>query len=66
MQEQSVVIGRVERKTVAEAGERYVAHFATVKQRKRTTVEDYRGYLRRHLVPYFGERTLDRVPAGPR
>ena len=32
-----------------------------MKQRKRTTIQDYRGYLRRHLVPHFGERTLDRI-----
>ena len=44
-----------------EAGERYVEHLATVKQRKRTTIQDYRGYLRRHLAPHFGERTLDRI-----
>lgn len=61
MQEGAVVIRRAERKTVAGAGARYVEHLATVKQRKRTTIEDYRGYLRRHLVPHFGERTLDRI-----
>jgi integrase len=61
MGETTVVIGRAERKTVAEAGERYLEHLATVKQRKRTTIEDYRGYLRRHLVPFFGTRTLDRI-----
>jgi hypothetical protein len=61
MQEQTVVIGRAERKTIAEAGERCVEHLTGVKQRKRTTIEDYRGYLRRHLVPHFGERTLDRI-----
>jgi hypothetical protein len=61
MGEQTVVIGRAERKTVDEAGARYLEHLATVKQRKRTTIEDYRGYLRRHLVPFFGERTLDRI-----
>ena len=61
MQEQSVVVGRAERKTVAEAGERYIEHLARVKRRKRTTIQDYRGYLRRHLVPHFGERTLDRI-----
>lgn len=38
MQEQTVVIGRPERKTVAEAGERYVEHLANVKQRKRTRI----------------------------
>jgi excisionase family DNA binding protein len=61
MGEKTVVIGRAERKTVGEAGERYVDHLAFVKQRKRTTIEDYRGYLRRHLVPFFGERALDRI-----
>jgi hypothetical protein len=61
MQEETVVIGRAERKTIAEAGERYVEHLATVKRRKRTTIQDYHGYLRRHLVPHFGERTLDRI-----
>jgi hypothetical protein len=45
MQEGAVVIGRAERKTIAEAGERYVQHLATVKRRKRTTVQDYGGYL---------------------
>ncbi len=61
MQERAVVIGKAERKTVAQAGERYVEHLATVKQRKRTTIQDYRGYLSRHLVPHFGERPLDRI-----
>jgi integrase len=61
MQEGAVIIGRAERKTIAEAGERYLQHLTTVKRRKRTTIQDYRGYLRRHLVPHFGERTLDRI-----
>jgi integrase len=61
MQEGAVVIGRAERKSVGEAGERYIEHLARVKRRKRTTIQDYRGYLRRHLVPQFGERTLDRI-----
>jgi len=39
----------------------YIEHLAHVKQRKRTTIQDYRGYLRRHLVPHFGERKLDRI-----
>jgi hypothetical protein len=51
MAEGTVVAGRAERRTIAEAGERYVAHLATVKQRKRTTIEDYRGCLRRRLPP---------------
>jgi hypothetical protein len=61
MQEDVVVVARAERKTLAEAGERYVKHLAQVKQRKRTTIQDYRGYLGRHLVPYFGERALVRI-----
>jgi hypothetical protein len=61
MQAGAVVIGKAERKTVVEAGERYVEHLATVKRRKRTTLQDYRGYLGRHLVPHFGQRTLDRI-----
>jgi hypothetical protein len=56
-----VVIGRAERKTIAEAGERYVQLLATVKRRKSTTLQDHGGYLRRHLVPHFGEHLLDRI-----
>jgi hypothetical protein len=29
-----------------------------------TRAADYRGYLRRHLVPGFGERALDRIEPG--
>jgi len=57
----SVSVARAERKTVEEAGALYVEHLRTIKQRKRTTLADYEGYLRRHLVPYFGGRTLDRI-----
>lgn len=61
MAEQSVAVARTERKTVEEAGAAYVEHLRTVKQRKRTTIADYEGYLRRHLVPYFGGRRVDRI-----
>ena len=30
-------------------------------ERKRTTLQDYRGYLRRHLAPFFGGRPLDKI-----
>jgi integrase len=30
-------------------------------ERKRTTIADYRGYLRKHLAPFFGGRPLDRI-----
>ena len=29
--------------------------------RKRSTIQDYRGYLRGHLEPFFGERPIDRI-----
>jgi hypothetical protein len=49
MHEGAVVLGRAERKTVGEAGERYIEHLARVKRHDRTTIQDYRGYLRRDL-----------------
>jgi len=52
---------RSERKTVEEAGALYVEHLRTIKQPKRTTLADYEGYLRQHLVPFFGGRTVDRI-----
>lgn len=30
-------------------------------ERKRTTIQDYRGHLRRHLVPFFGGRPVDKI-----
>jgi integrase len=61
--ETDVVIAGAQRRTVAEAGEAYIEHLEFVMERKRTTVADYRGYLRRHLAPFFGERPLDRIDA---
>ena len=65
MAEHPTAVARESRKPVAEAGAAYVAHLEEVMGRKRTTIQDYRGYLRRHLGPHFGERTLDR-PSGRR
>lgn len=28
-----------------------------------STIQDYRGHLRRHLEPYFGDRPIDRIDA---
>ena len=58
-----VVVAASQRWTVADAGERYVDHLEHVMERKRTTVQDYRGYVRRHLGPFFGTRPLDRIDA---
>ncbi len=56
-----ISVARADRRTIEEAGVLYVEHLRTIKQRKRTTLADYEGYLRRHLVPYFGGRTVDRI-----
>ncbi len=61
MSEIPAPVARDTRRTLAEAGEAYVTHLEEVMGRKRTTIQDYRGYLRRHLIPSFGERTLDRI-----
>jgi integrase len=49
--------------TLAEAGARYLTHLETVLGRKRATLHDYRLILDRQLVPFFGERAIDRIDA---
>lgn len=61
--ETEVVLHGAQRRTVEQAGAAYAEHLEHVMERKRTTLQDYRGYLRRHLVPFFGERTLDKIDA---
>jgi integrase-like protein len=41
--------------------ERELRRLENVMERKRTTIADYRGYLRRHLAPFFGDRPMDRI-----
>ena len=53
--------GPWQRRTIAEAGAEYVDHLEHVMERKRTTIQDYRGYLRTHFAPFFAERPLDRI-----
>ncbi len=48
------------RLTVGEAGELLVDHLESL-GRKRSTVGEYRSYLRVHLAPFFGETELDKV-----
>jgi len=50
-----------ERVGVAQAGERYLHHLEVVMERKRSTLQDYRIILSRHLAPFFGDRPLERV-----
>jgi integrase len=59
----TTVVAKGQRRTIGEAGDAYVAHLENVMERKRTTIADYRGYLRRHLAPFFGDRPMDRIEA---
>ena len=61
MDAEAVVVARGQRRTIAEAGAEYVDHLEHVMERKRTTIQDYRGYLRTHFAPFFAERPLDRI-----
>jgi len=45
----------------APAGEVYIDHLEYVMERKRTTIADYRGYLRKHLGPFIGSRPMDKI-----
>src|SRR4051794_12463414 len=57
----TTVVAGAARRTVGEAGNAYIDHLEHVMERKRTTIADYRGYLRKHLAPFFGGRPLDRI-----
>jgi integrase len=61
--ERDVVVARPVRRTLKQAGEEYIDHLETVMERKRTTIADYRGYLRGHLAPYFGDRQIEKIDA---
>jgi hypothetical protein len=60
----TTVVAKGQRRTGGEAGDAYVAHLENVMERKRTTIADDRGYLRRHLAPFFGYRPMDRIEPG--
>jgi integrase len=53
-----LVVAGAGRRTLEEAGAAYIEH---IMERKRTTIADYRGYLRKHLAPFFGGRPLDKI-----
>ncbi len=59
--ERDVIVATAARRTLGEAGSTYVDHLEQVMERKRSTIQDYRGHLRRHLVPFFGERPIDKI-----
>jgi len=56
-----LVLATAERKTLADAGALYIDHLEHVMDRKRSTIQDYRGYLRGHLEGFFGETPIDRI-----
>jgi integrase len=49
--------------TLAEAAQRYLHHVEHVRERKPSTVQDYRIMVRRHLAPFFAGRRLDAIDA---
>lgn len=57
----TVVVAGASRKTVEEAGTAYIDHLEHVMERKRTTIADYRGYLRKHLAPFLSGRPLAEI-----
>jgi integrase len=61
--DRDVIVPTAARRTLQEAGAAYVDHLEHVMERKRSTIQDYRGHLRRHLVPFFGERPIDKIDA---
>ncbi len=56
-----LVLATAERKTLADAGALYIDHLEHVMDRKRSTIQDYRGYLRGHLEGFFGDTPIDRI-----
>jgi integrase len=61
--EQTKLVPVAERVDIAEAGERYLVHLEQVMKRKPTTIQDYSIMLRKHLAPFFGGRSLERIDA---
>lgn len=51
----------VQEESVGAVGEAYCVAAETRRERKASTVTDYRLYLRLHLVPYFGDRPLREI-----
>lgn len=59
--ETDLVLATPERKTVTEAASLYVDHLEDVMERKRSTIQDYRGYVLGHFRAFFGDTPIDRV-----
>ena len=61
--QQAKLVPVAERVDIAQAGERYLIHLDQVMKRKPTTLQDYAIMLHKHLVPFFGGRSLERIDA---
>ena len=61
LMEEVSYVAPAERMTVEEATERYLHHVEHVMQRKRSTVQDYRIMLTRHIGPFLGTKAIDRI-----
>jgi len=61
MEQDAVVRSAGERRTIKQAGDLYIDHLENVMERKRSTIQDYRGYVRGHFEPFFRDRALDRI-----
>jgi integrase len=61
LMEQTQFVAPAARLTFEDVGNRYVDHLEHVMERKRSTVQDYRIILNRHLAPYFGGKAIERI-----
>ena len=55
------LVPTAERVDLQTAGARYLVHLTEVMKRKPSTIQDYEIMLRRHLVPFFAGRSIDRI-----
>jgi integrase len=55
------VVAPEEQMSFQEAGERYLHHLQHVKQRKASTIQDYKIMLNKHLAPHFGAKSVERI-----
>jgi integrase len=56
-----VVVATADRHTLGEVGDKYVDHLEHVMERKPSTIQDYRSYLRKHFKPFFGDGPIDKI-----
>jgi integrase len=59
--ENDVVLAVADRHTLGGVGDRYVDHLEHIMERKPSTVQDYRSYLRKHFKPFFGNGPIDKI-----